>query len=469
MKNSFKWSAIGTTINKVLSIIVFIFMARQLTPSDYGIVALLTILIGFAKVFTESGYKEAIIYFKIKDEKQLSSIFYLLFLLSLVFFIILNLFKNQLATLLMNGIDEYILYVSFILLLSPLKVVSLAKFEESMKFKEITYIEFISLLVSSLAGLFLAYSGFGVMSLIVMLIVNEFMLIFLFYFLSSWRLKLVFDFQSIKYIYNYSIHLISFTLVNFITENLDKLLISKYMGKADMGIYQRTQQLTIMPAMFISQAIGRVFFPYIISFKDDLEKVKELHIKTLQLIVFSGFPLLSLLIIFSDEFVLLLLSEKWKAMIPLLEIFAIMGMFQVIGFITVNLYKSLGYTKLQNKINLILKANVLISTVIGINFGIMGLIYALLSARGINFFVTQYFICKIISFNLKKLIIKLLPYLTFLVIYIQIFYYIKNNFLIIHNLYSLIGLSGVYLICYFGLGFILFKDIRKLVKKGKEC
>jgi O-antigen/teichoic acid export membrane protein len=469
MIDSFKWSVIGSSVNKLISIIVFILMAQKLPPSDFGIVAIVSIILGFGKIFTEAGYKEAIIYYKITDSLKLSSIFWLLMIISFLFFILLNIFKSYISNFFNGGLEDTIFYMSFLLLLTPIQVVSSALLERNMKFKKLAIAEFVSLAVSSILGILLVHNNYSIMSLVYMLIANQLALAILLYLSVDFWIGLRCSFSKIKYISSYSIHLISFTLVNYIVENLDKLLISKFMGKFDVGIYQRTQEITMTPSIFISRAIGRVAFPYMASFKDDLKRVKQLHVDLLFYILLFGVPFISLFIIFSNEFVLILLGSQWKGMIPLLEIFAIMGIFQIIGFISVNVYKSLGRVKLQNKVNILLKVIVLISIFIGINFGIVGLAYSLLIARIVTFIITQYFVCNLVRLNLSILLARIFPVALYATVFILSFSYF-GKITIINNIFDLFLNSILFISLYFALAFLFFRvdflDVRKKIEEN---
>jgi len=132
MKTGMKWSVIGSGINKLLSIAVFILLAQKLQPSDFGVIAIVSIMLGFSSLFTQAGYKEAIIYFKIKDELELSLIFWLLLALHMLVFSIALLFKGFLSDFFGGGIEDVILYVSFLLPLYPIKVISSARLEAEL-------------------------------------------------------------------------------------------------------------------------------------------------------------------------------------------------------------------------------------------------------------------------------------------------------------------------------------------------
>jgi len=457
VKKGMRWSVVGSTLNKVISILVFLVLAQKLPPSDFGILAILTILVGFASIFTQAGYKEAIIYFQIRNGCELSSIFSLLLLLNTTVFVLTCYFLEEISGFFGGGIDSEIRYISLLLFLYPLKVISSAQLESELRFKRIILLELVAVVLSSVVALVMAFNNFGAMSLVAMLVVKEVCVIVGLFFSTRWRVNIDFGFARIKYIYSYSAHLISYSFVNYTVENLDRVLIASLMGKADVGIYHRSLQLTSMPAMFVMNAVSRVLFPYLVGFKDSIDRVRMVHLEFLSIVAFIGFPFLSLLFVYADPLVRILLGESWALMVPLLKIFSVMGIFRIMSFLSVNLYKCLGQTKLQNKVNLLLKAIILVAILSGYRWGVEGLAYALLISRIINFLITQYFVSRLILASFSENISSLAPPLLFVAAMVSLFN-IVVDLSWISSVGTLILASLLFLATYFSLGFVLFRS-----------
>jgi O-antigen/teichoic acid export membrane protein len=459
MKNHLKWSSIGSGLNHLIAITAFIILAQKIPPAAFGVFAIISILFGFVKIFLEAGFRDAIIFQKI-DRKSpvIASIFIFLLAVSFIFTLIFNLLKTQAALFFDIDFGPYLLWVSLLFPLLPLRVINQSLLESKMQFRAIAMVEISAKIIACISAILLAYKGHGILALVMMLILNEFLQVVLYWLVSSWKITIHFSWNELRSIYDYSKHLVVFKLVNFVVENIDKILVGKFLGKADVGIFHRSQQVTTIPSIFVSTSIVRVFFPFISSIKHDLHQVRSIHINTITAILLFFMPIMSILIVFSDELVLLILNEHWRPMIPLLQVFAVMGVFQVVGISSVNIYQSLGHTKLQSRVNFLVKGVLLVSILMGVQLGIYGLAFALLAARVINFCIIQYNVCAIIEYGFTKILSRIAPLVFVSAVYILLHAGLKNSLYTIENILALVAIILGYLAGFYILLWLVFRN-----------
>jgi len=455
MKNSLKWSFIGSLASKFIGVVAFVLIARILPPSDFGVVAILSIIFGFTRIIVESGFKEALIFYKIPDN-GLSAIFLFLLAISLLVVLMAVVFREDISLYFNLRDGGYLLYVIPLLVLSPFRVISIAQLESNSQFKSLAIFELIATISSSIVGVYMAYDGLGILSLIMLLLINEFVRIILYYYFSSWSLSCSFSLSYLKKVFRYSYHLLFFNLVNFSTENIDKIIINKSLGIADTGLYSRAQQISSLMPTFVSQSAGRVIFPVIASIKDKKTEVFKLHLNSLSYIILLGFPFVGLFAIYSQEFVALLIGDQWLGMVPILKILLAMSMFQALGAISVNVYTGLGKTQMQYRVNLLLKFILLFAIILGSSYGLVALVYGLLFARMVNFFITQYFVCMLMRVRLHTLLLEILPVVLFILIFSFTIVQLKD-WTNVDNITTLVAHSLLFVILYFSLVFFLFK------------
>ena len=367
------WAGISQGLKILLQFIITAILARLLSPNDYGLLAMITVFTSFVAVFKDFGLTAALIQKKDITEEHLSSSFWL------------NIFTGAVLSLLLialspliskfygnNRLTLLISVLSSVFFISSFGIVQTALFTKAMNFKYIAIIETSTVFISGLAAIFLAYSGFGVWTLIWQQILFASLNILLLWFFSNWKPKFIFNWQKIKELLGFGLNLTGATFLNYFNRNLDNLLIGKFLGAVSLGYYNLAYRLLLFPLANISQVIGRVMFPSLSVIQDDKEKVKNTYIKATKMIATITFPLMIGLFIVAPQFIRVILGHQWIKVILLIQILSFVGLIQslitTIGWI----YQSQGRTDIMFRWNIFTTIVVIIAFIIGLKWKIEG-------------------------------------------------------------------------------------------------
>ena len=149
--------------------------------------------------------------------------------------------------------------------------------------------------------------------------------------IAPWRPDLSLRWDALRDLSKFSLNLVGFSIFNYWTRNGDNLLIGRYVGSAALGIYARSYTILLVPVWQISGIISNVMFPALSAIQKDVEQVREIYLSSISIISLATFPLTLGLLVVSRSFVFALFGEKWAAMIPILQVFCLLGMIQSIG------------------------------------------------------------------------------------------------------------------------------------------
>ena len=328
-KIGIKWTSLTTILSVVILIATQIILARVLVPEDFGILAESLIVINFATAIIPLGVVEAIIQdHEELDETKLSSLFWLVLASSILFFILVffgaflveQFFKAP-------NLKYWIRLLSISLLLTPFGAISLSILTKKLRFKSINTINIFALFVSSVVSILGAYIYKNVFALIVgymcyVIIIN------CFYFLAN-PIKIYFP--RIREIVR-TRELIEFgflsTLSNLLSngsKELEKVFIGFFLGSHILGLYIMAQNICFLPLRKINPILHNVLFPIyskLTSLK--YERTKYFELSILIILLINILPL-AILAIHSNELVDLILGEKWKEIICLVEILCFVG------------------------------------------------------------------------------------------------------------------------------------------------
>jgi len=237
------WSAFGTFSSQAISFIIGIVLARLLIPSDYGLIGMLAIFFAVSTLLVESGFSNALIQKIDRTEADYSTIFYFNLFVSIAAYLLLF-FSAPLIAHFYNTPDLSLLtrVLSLNIVIGSLAVVQHARMKILLDFKTPALITIFSVAISGTLGVSLAYSGFGVWSLVVQTLSASAIRTILLFVFNKWIPQLVFSINSLKTLFGFSSKLLAAGLVAAVVNNLYSILIGKIFSSKDLGYYTRARQ-----------------------------------------------------------------------------------------------------------------------------------------------------------------------------------------------------------------------------------
>ena len=372
-----KWSSASQFGRQGLYFIVTAILARMLSPSDFGLMGMAIVVIGFGELFKDLGTSAAIIHKKFPSDALLSSIFWVNVgfgcgFTGVIFFIspLASFFYNEPR---LTGI-LHVLSLSFIL--SGLSILHNALLRKKMAFDVLAKIELFASIVGGVIGVGAAYFGAGVWSLVSQAIVTTFLTTICLWFGSTWRPKFIFSWEEIKSVYFYSLNLTGYSIFNYFARNADYLLIGRYLGTQDLGYYTLAYRLMLYPIQSVTSIFGKVLFPAFSQIKNDNTRFRRVYLKICSSISIITFPMMVGLWIVSESFVFTFVGEKWQPVSKLLMILAPVGMVQSIGATVGSIYQAKGKTDWMFRWGVASGTFVTICFIIGIRWGIIGVAWS---------------------------------------------------------------------------------------------
>lgn len=187
-----------------VNLIISIVLARLLTPEEYGLVALVTIFITISNVFIENGFGTALIQKKDADDLDFSSVFYSNIVISIILYIIIF-FASPLVADFYNNTQliPVLRVLAIIVLISSLRSIQNAYVSRKMIFKKIFICTLIGTGSSAVVGIWMAYNGYGVWSLVAQQLTNNIIGTIMLWVTVKWRPSLKFSFERLKGLFKF--------------------------------------------------------------------------------------------------------------------------------------------------------------------------------------------------------------------------------------------------------------------------
>jgi O-antigen/teichoic acid export membrane protein len=385
-------------------------LARILGPAVYGLIGMITVFTSFAAVFGDLALGSAIIQRKELEERHLNSAFWTNIAMGTTLTVLMVALAPAVAwfysepKLLMLAVVIALKYV-----IDSLSVVQISLLNRDMRFKTLAGIQISSNVISGSVGLGMALYGMGPWSLVAQTLGASVVSLAISWHLGNWRPRLSFELGACKELFGFSAYVLGFDIVNYWARTLDQLLIGRFIGPATLGIYSRAYTLMLMPLNQVSRVVGRVMLPALSAIQDDKTRVKRVYLKSISVIGLITFPVMTGLFAVADHFILALLGDKWADVIPLLRIFCWVGLIQSIGTTEGWIYFSQGRTGIYFTMGIITSFVCVLSFIIGIQWGIMGVALSYAVANLIVWYPTWSIAGRLINLTFIEMITIIMP------------------------------------------------------------
>lgn len=332
---------------QLIYLILNLILARLLSPNEFGLVSIVLVFTSIASVFIQSGLNLSLIRNLDTTEKDYSTIFWTSFFIALLFYTIIFIFSNIIASFFQfPELTLFIKIVGLILFPNALNSVQLAYAAKRLEFKKLFVSSLLSTLLSGGISLYMALNGYGIWSLITLhLLMPTFNSLFLLLVIKwkptmhfSWsRLKMHFDFGS-------KILFVNFVRVSF--ENIRAIIIGKKISFDYVAFYNKGKQFPQLIMDTVNGSIQSVVLPFFSLNQNEISILKKNYIKTLNLTLLLIFPMLVGLIIVGEPLILILLTEKWSKSVFFLQVIGITYLFEPVLIIGYQVLYALGYSKI---------------------------------------------------------------------------------------------------------------------------
>ena len=382
------WSFSDNLLQQLVNFGVGIILARLLTPEDFGLVGIISVFIALSNTFVNSGLSDALINKQDATEKDYNTVFWSNVFLGVVTYVLLymlapfisDFFERDELTILIRITALSVLIVSF----SSIQRAILTKI---LDFKSITIVSIVSVLISGSVAVYMAFNGYGVMSLVIRMVLGQAMTLILFWLINKWRPNLIFDFNSLKSMYKYGVNLFASRFINSLYTNVYYFVIGKVFNPATLGYYTRAETFNNLASTNIANTIQRVSFAALSSKKTRKEQFStfELFFNTTILITFS---LMALIFSAAHEIVILLIGVKWLPSVLYLKLLTLSGLFLPLYALNLNLFAVMQRTKHYLRIELYAKLFIIPTILIGFLYGIEALIVMIVISSIASYTIT---------------------------------------------------------------------------------
>lgn len=370
LKSGVFYTALAKYSGIVIGLGLSAVLSRLLTPGDFGVIAVATVIIVFFNVFSDMGLGSAIVQKRDLSQNDYNSIFSITVLTGIVlagiFFgsswIIADIYEDNRLIVICQVLSAQILFGTWNIVPNSLLV-----HDKMFKFIGIRTLAVQFGLAGIAAGA--AFWGFGVYTLLINPVGGALITLILNFVKKPSKFLFHPNFSVIKKIAGYSGYTFGFSLINYFSRNLDTLMIGRVFGMTPLGFYEKSYRLMLMPVQNLTFVITPVLHPLLADYQHNIKQQWEKYSKVLKMLSMIGFPLSAYLFFTANDLILIIYGNQWVPSIPVFQILSLTIGFQIVGSTTGSFYMASNNTKLLFYVGLI---NTLVN-IGGLFIGIYGI------------------------------------------------------------------------------------------------
>ena len=369
------WGAVNNGTTQVLNLVFGIFLARRLSESDYGILALLTIFTALAGCIQAAGFSNALANMKPPSQRDYSAVFWFNIIAGFSMYALLFLAAPLIAAFFDLPVLVGVSRLTFLCIpASALGIVPNAKLWIELRNRELAIAAIVSLAVSGCVGLWLAYHDYGYWSLAWQQLLFITLSMLMKWLFTRWHPLLPVDLSPIRSMFNFSYKMLLTNMLTVISQNVLTFLFGKLLPIGIVGQWGQASKWNTMGSSFIAGTMQQVAQPVLTS--AGKERQESVFRKMLRFTSFVSFPLMLGLALVAHEFIVLTIGEKWLPCVPLLQVLCVGGAFLPLHTLYQNLIISRGRSDIYLRCIALMIVMQIVLTLVLSGYGIMAMVIA---------------------------------------------------------------------------------------------
>ena len=456
------WGFLSSSAMQLLNLVIGIFLARLLSPEEYGIVAMLAIFTLIAGNLQDSGFSVALINIKDIKHNDYNAVFWFNTGVSLLLYVLLFLSAPLIAGFYQQPclvpLSRF-LFLGFIF--ASMGIVPNAVLTRELRVKEKAIVSLLALLLSGTVGVVMAFKGFSYWSLATQQLLYNVIICIGRYYFARWVPSFKVDFTPVKQMFAFSYKVLITAVLTTINNNMLTVVLGRLFPAASVGNYNQANKWNTMANQLVSNTIAQVAQPVLMRVNDDQERQRRVFGKMMRFTAFLAFPAMFGLSLVAPQVILIAIGEKWIDSIPLLQILCISGAFIPMYTVYQNLFLSMGKSDYYMWLTISQIVIMLAAVMACHSMGVKAMVVAFACISILWLLVWQVFASRLIGYRFMSMMRDLMPFLFIAIAVMGLTWLVTMP---VSNIYLLLMIRVI-------VAFLLYVTVMKLSRAVifKEC
>ena len=405
------WSFGGSATSYAITFLVGIVLARLLSPEEYGLIGVIMIFVTVFDGIIDSGFSNALIRKKNATDEDNNTMFITNLVISVVLFFVMYLSAPLIAKFF--GHEQLIPLtraMSFYLIINAFCLIQRTLLIKEIDFKTITKCQIISAGLSGVIGILMAFTGFGVWSLVGQNLSRIFFNTVCLWIFRNWKPNFSFSWVSFKDLFGFGWKLMVSGIINSVWGQLYQIVIGKCYSTETLGLYTKAREYVDIVSKYLTSVVQQVSYPALSQIQDEKDRLKGGYRRVINLTMLVVFILVLGMAACAKQMILVLIGEKWLPCVPIMQLVCFSMCLYPLHAINLNMLQVQGRSDLFLKLEIVKKVIGVLPVLAGIFFNIYWmLIVGFITGGCIDFVLNSYFSGKFLGYSTKDQLKDILP------------------------------------------------------------
>lgn len=350
--HSFMWKTMQSICSLGITFVIQLILARMLMPEDFGLIAIVNVFMTLANTVVETSFSSAIIQRNSISQKMLSSVFFVNIFLSVFLYGVLFLMAPLLSVFYEEEILIPVLRVQGLrVVISAVYSIQQALMNRKMRFKALFFCNFAGVVFQAITGIAMAYCDMGIWALVLSSCVGSAISGFMICVVEFWVPELYFSLKSVREALSFSSKILAIRVIKKIYYNIRVLVIGKIYDAEILGYFNKGLQFPSTAMTVVDGSLTSVAFTHLSKLQDEKKQFLIALRQYVRCAMFLCTPLMVGMILIAKPLILFLLTERWIACVPYLQIICLSHLLIPLS-IKATAFEALGRSDISMKLNL---------------------------------------------------------------------------------------------------------------------
>lgn len=448
---------IVTMASGIEGIVYFSIMSRLLSREDFGFYAAISAVTVIFNSISDAGIGTALIQRKEMTEDYKNTAFTLSVIISSFVALVLVAMSGLLARLVVGEHLKYpLMIMASTIFFNGLISVNLSWMRRHLHFLRSGIIMLVSHVVSSVLAIYLAWKGYGFIAIIFKVVSASFFILIISYFYVYTKFRFVLKREYVKSILNFGGWLTASVVINNISSQIDRLLMSRLISVEALGAYNRPKEFILRIGSRINGIFDTALFPVLSGIQDNNEKLRNAFNRSQYSMNLSSMALTLVFICNSELLIRLFFGEEWMDLKPLFQIISLSLLFNINGRLGDCYLRSLGLVRQQFNLRSFELVLGIVCVMIGFRYGILGVAVGFLLANIILITIKTLYLARRLQIPNSEIIQNVIGGWAYGLYFIPL---IVIQYIILPNTWFMNILSACVFLLFLGILFLVYPNL----------
>ena len=445
------WSAVDVFLSQGVTFFVGLVLARLLTPAEYGLIGICSIFIVIFNGIIDSGFSSALIRKIDASSDDYNTMFIVNMALSVLLYGVMFVSSPFIANFFERPeLVDLLRVMGFVLILQAMSIVQYTILSKRLDFKTKTKASLISAVLSGVIGIGLAFSGFGVWSLVAQQISKNAIYTICLWILNKWLPSIRFNMQSFRYMWGFGWKMMLSGLLSNVWKELYQAVVGKFYSPATLGQYSRSKEYAHIFSTNVTAIIQKVSYPALSELQDNTTRMVAAYRKLIKTTMLITAVCMLFMGAIAEPLIYCLIGPKWHQATTFLPIICVSLSLYPLHALNLNMLKVQGRSDIFLYLEIIKKIVAIGPICLGIFVDMYWMLLGSVVSGIIAFFLNSYYTGKKLNYSSWKQLKDVAPFygLGFLIaLSVYFIKYLPLSYFIILPIQIVVGMTVFFVIC----------------------